>query len=59
MELSFPNETGAYELDLSLSNNFSAMWREMHVQTDVFCSGSIVLPDIGGRVINVGGWSLG
>ena len=30
----------------------------MHVQTDVFCSGAIILPDIGGRVINVGGWSL-
>lgn len=53
----FPNTTGAYELDLSLSSNFSAMWREMHVQTDVFCSGSIILPDKGGRVINVGGWS--
>jgi hypothetical protein len=30
----------------------------MHVKTDVFCSGSIVLPDKGGRQINVGGWSL-
>ena len=55
---SFPNATGAYELDLSLSSNFSAMWREMHVKTDVFCAGSLILPDKAGRQINVGGWSL-
>lgn len=30
----------------------------MHVKTDVFCSGSVVLPDKAGRVLNVGGWSL-
>ncbi|KAE9389021.1 galactose oxidase [Gymnopus androsaceus JB14] len=54
----FDNSTGAYELDLSLSNDFDLMWRAMHVQTDVFCSGSVILPDIGGRIINVGGWSL-
>ncbi|KAI0058608.1 copper radical oxidase [Artomyces pyxidatus] len=54
----FKNSTGAYELDLSLVSNFSAAWREMHVQTDVFCSGSVVLPDKAGRIINVGGWSL-
>jgi hypothetical protein len=30
----------------------------MHVKTDVFCSGSIILPDIAARQINVGGWSL-
>jgi len=30
----------------------------MHVQSDVFCSGSVVLPDKAGRVLNVGGWSL-
>jgi hypothetical protein len=54
----FPNSTGAYELDLSLSSNFSAMWREMHIKTDVFCSGSVILPDKAGRQINVGGWSL-
>lgn len=29
----------------------------MHVQTDIFCSGSITLPDKAGRQINVGGWS--
>jgi len=54
----FPNSTGAYELDLSLTNDFSTAWREMHVKTDVFCSGSIILPDIAARQINVGGWSL-
>ncbi|KAJ8517873.1 hypothetical protein ONZ45_g4980 [Pleurotus djamor] len=54
----FPNSTGAYELDLSLVSNFSAAWRELHLQTDVFCSGSIILPDKAGRQINVGGWSL-
>ena len=52
------NSTGAYELDLSLVDQFDLAWREMHVKTDVFCSGSIVLPDIAGRLINVGGWSL-
>lgn len=30
----------------------------MHIKTDVFCAGSIILPDKGGRQINVGGWSL-
>ena len=30
----------------------------MHVKTDVFCSGSVTLPDKAGRLINVGGWSL-
>ncbi|KAF8556655.1 DUF1929-domain-containing protein [Imleria badia] len=54
----FPNSTGAYELDLSLTNNYLLAWREMHVKTDVFCSGSIILPDKGARQINVGGWSL-
>ena len=56
--ISAPNSTGAYELDLSLVDQFDLAWREMHVKTDVFCSGSIVLPDIAGRLINVGGWSL-
>lgn len=45
----FDNATGAYELDLSLVDNYQLAWREMHVQTDVFCSGSIILPDKGGR----------
>jgi hypothetical protein len=30
----------------------------MHVKTDIFCSGSVTLPDKAGRLINVGGWSL-
>lgn len=30
----------------------------MHVKSDVFCSGSVILPDKGGRILNVGGWSL-
>ena len=30
----------------------------MHVKTDVFCSGALVLPDKAARIINVGGWSL-
>ncbi|KAH9172526.1 copper radical oxidase [Lactarius sanguifluus] len=55
----FPNSTGAYELDLSLVPDFNHAWREMHVKSDVFCSGSIVLPDKAGRILNVGGWSLG
>ncbi|KAK7452115.1 hypothetical protein VKT23_012220 [Stygiomarasmius scandens] len=54
----FPNSTGAYELDLSLVGDFSKEWRTMHTKTDVFCSGSIILPDRAGRQINVGGWSL-
>ena len=53
-----PNSTGAYELDLSLTNNFNLAWREMHVHSDVFCSGSVILPDKAGRQLNVGGWSL-
>jgi hypothetical protein len=55
--ISFKNSTGAYELDLILVNDFAHAWREMHVKTDVFCSGSIVLPDKVGRQINIGGWS--
>jgi hypothetical protein len=52
-----PNTTGAYELDLTLSNDFNHMWREMHVLTDIFCSGGLTLPDKGGRQLTVGGWS--
>jgi hypothetical protein len=54
----FDNSTGAYELDLSLVDQFDKAWRTMHVKSDVFCSGSIVLPDKGARQLNVGGWSL-
>ncbi|KAE8445874.1 hypothetical protein EG329_012797 [Mollisiaceae sp. DMI_Dod_QoI] len=51
------NSTGAYELDLDLLGNFTAAWRPMHVQSDVFCSASLVLPDKVGRQINIGGWA--
>ncbi|CAL1701840.1 unnamed protein product [Somion occarium] len=54
----FPNSTGAYELDLTLVNDFEHAWRELHVHSDVFCSGSIILPDKAARQLNVGGWSL-
>ncbi|MCJ1398945.1 hypothetical protein MMC11_002146 [Xylographa trunciseda] len=51
------NSTGAYELDLAEINNPAALWRAMHVKTDVFCSASITMPDRVGRQINIGGWS--
>ena len=54
----FMNSTGAYELDLTLVDDFNLAWRTMHVKSDVFCSGNIVLPDRGARQLNVGGWSL-
>jgi len=47
----YDNSTGAYELDISLVDNYELAWREMHVKTDVFCSGSIVLPDKGARFV--------
>jgi hypothetical protein len=47
----YANSTGAYELDISLVDNYELAWREMHVKTDVFCSGSIVLPDKGARFV--------
>ena len=50
-----PNSTGAYELDLSAIDNFTLAWRPMHVKTDVFCSAGLILPDIAGRQIDVGG----
>lgn len=53
----FNNSTGAYELDLTLVNNFTLAWRTMHVKSDVFCSASIVLPDKAARQLNIGGWS--
>ncbi|TFK22851.1 copper radical oxidase [Coprinopsis marcescibilis] len=53
----YPNTTGAYEIDISLAPSMSA-WREMNVETDVFCAGSVILPDKAGRQLNVGGWSL-
>ncbi|KZT66328.1 copper radical oxidase [Daedalea quercina L-15889] len=54
----FDNSTGAYELVLSLVDNFDLAWRTMHVKTDVFCSGSLIHPDRAARQLNVGGWSL-
>jgi WSC domain len=51
------NSTGAYELDLASLNNYTQAWRPMHVQTDVFCSASLTLPDKVGRQINIGGWA--
>ncbi|KAG6333260.1 hypothetical protein ID866_5832, partial [Astraeus odoratus] len=52
----YANSTGAYELDISLTNDYRVAWREMHVKSDVFCSASIILPDKGARQINIGGW---
>ena len=43
---------------MSLVDDFHHAWREMHVKTDVFCSGAVVLPDKAARILNVGGWSL-
>ena len=54
----YPNSTGAYELDLTLVNDYTKTWREMHVKSDVFCAASLVLPDKAGRQITVGGWSV-
>ncbi|KAH7025074.1 uncharacterized protein B0I36DRAFT_353239 [Microdochium trichocladiopsis] len=53
-----PNSTGAYELDLTLVDDFAHAWREMHVETDIFCSAGIILPDKGARQLTIGGWSL-
>ncbi len=52
-----PNSTGAYELDLSMSDNFDKAWRTMNVKSDVFCSAGLTLPDKVGRQLNIGGWS--
>lgn len=51
------NSTHAYEFDYTLSDAGLA-FREMHVASDVFCSAGVILPDIAGRVLNIGGWSL-
>lgn len=51
------NDTGAYELDIANLDDFSKAWRPMHVQTDIFCSAGVTLPDRAGRQLNVGGWS--
>lgn len=53
-----PNGTGAYELDLSQTNNFNAAWRTMTgLQTDVFCAAGVTLPDKAGRQLTIGGWA--
>ena len=54
----YPNSTGAYELDLTLVDDYTKTWREMHVKSDVFCAASIVLPDKAGRQMTIGGWSV-
>ncbi|KAK2798766.1 hypothetical protein FQN49_008966, partial [Arthroderma sp. PD_2] len=52
-----PNTTGAYEFDPAFDHDFSKAWRPMHVKTDIFCAGGLVLPDKAGRQLTVGGWS--
>ncbi len=53
-----PNGTGAYELDLSEIDNWDLAWRTMTgLQTDVFCSAGLILPDLAGRQLTVGGWA--
>lgn len=53
-----PNGTGAYELDLTEIDNWSKAWRTMTgLETDVFCSAGLTLPDKAGRQITVGGWA--
>jgi len=53
-----PNGTGAYELDLSEINNWDLAWRTMTgLQTDVFCSAGLILPDLAGRQLTIGGWA--
>lgn len=51
------NETGSYELDLSVISDFARAWRPLHLKTDVFCSAGLVLPDKAGRQLTIGGWS--
>jgi hypothetical protein len=52
------NGTGAYELDLSLTNNNNLGWRTMTgLQSDVFCGSGLTLPDKAGRQLTAGGWA--
>ena len=51
------NETGAYELDLSLVGSAPDPWRTLHLTTDVFCSAGVILPDKAGRQLTIGGWA--
>jgi len=44
-------------LDLSEIGNFTAAWRALTgLQTDVFCSAGLILPDKAGRQLTIGGW---
>ena len=52
-----PNTTGTYELDLTQINNFTMAWRPLHLQTDIFCSAGLLLPDKAMRQMTLGGWS--
>ncbi|KAH8590515.1 WSC domain-containing protein [Bisporella sp. PMI_857] len=53
-----PNGTGSYELDLSQTGSMAAAWRTMRgLQTDVFCSAGLILPDRAGRQLTIGGWA--
>jgi hypothetical protein len=53
-----PNGTRSYELDLSRIDDFSAAWRPVTgLQTDVFCSAGLIIPDIAERQLTVGGWA--
>jgi hypothetical protein len=53
------NTTGAYELNPSLvgAGPWENSWRTMHVNDEIFCSASLVLPDKTARILNIGGWS--
>lgn len=53
------NSSGSFEYDPSLAPDYATSFRELGgIETDVFCSASIVLPDKAGRQLNVGGWAL-
>jgi hypothetical protein len=52
------NSTGSFEFDPSLAPNYGTSFRELQLETDVFCSASLVLPDKAGRQLNIGGWSV-
>jgi Glyoxal oxidase N-terminus len=42
---------------LSEINNWDAAWRTLYgLQTDVFCSAGLILPDKAGRHMTIGGW---
>jgi hypothetical protein len=51
------NSTGAYQLDLTVLDNFTAAWQPLNVKSDVFCAAGLTLPDKAGRQLNIGGWA--